>query len=161
MSYTDPLGAATEATATAKVVPTLPDVGATWIRTLMVPVIDEWMVQWYGYEPPKLIAFENELPPFRWPEFQSESGAFWVVVCVIVSLFVQWNVSPNAPAVTLGSKPAEALTIEMSTVAACACSVITRNRDAASTNAIERRIRSTPLRWSERRTGAGPARTVR
>jgi hypothetical protein len=48
MSYTDPLGAATEATATMNVVPTLPDVGVTWIRTLMMPVIDEWMVQWYG-----------------------------------------------------------------------------------------------------------------
>jgi hypothetical protein len=86
-----------------KIVPTLPDVGLTWIRTLMVPVIDEWMVQPYGYEPATLIAFENEPPPFRRPEFQSESGAFWVVVCVIESLFVQWIVSPNAPAVTLGS----------------------------------------------------------
>jgi hypothetical protein len=68
-----------------------------------------------------LIVFENELPPLRW-EFHSESGAFCVVVCVIVSLFVQQNVSANAPAATLESKPAEALTIEMSTVAACACS---------------------------------------
>jgi hypothetical protein len=27
-------------------VPTLPEGGVTWSRTLMVPVIDEWMAQW-------------------------------------------------------------------------------------------------------------------
>jgi hypothetical protein len=48
MSYADTLGAATDATATVNVVPTLPDGGVTWIRTLMMPVIDEWMVQWYA-----------------------------------------------------------------------------------------------------------------
>lgn len=46
MSYTDPLGAATEATATAKVVPGLPEGGVTWSRTLMVPVIVKGMAQW-------------------------------------------------------------------------------------------------------------------
>ena len=82
------------------------------------------------------------------------------MVCVIVSLFVQRNVSANAPAAALESKPAEALTIEMSTVAACACSAITKNRDAARTNAIERRIRNPPFP-SREAYGAEPTRMVR
>jgi hypothetical protein len=127
---------------------------------LIVPVIDEWMVQWYGYEPAKLIAFENELPPFRRPEFQSESGAFWVVVCVIVSLFVQWNVSPNArssPRVEAGRSAHDR---DVHRFRACLLRH-RRNRDVTSINAIERRISTPLLRFLERCTVAGPARMVR
>lgn len=64
------------------------------------------------------------------------------MVCVMRSLFVQWNVSPMSPVAVVGSNPAETPTIEMSTVAARASPAINRKSDAPSTSAIDRRIRA-------------------
>jgi hypothetical protein len=78
------------------------------------------------------------------------------VVCVIVSLFVERNVSVNAPAAALESKPAEALTIEMSTVAACACSAITKNKGCRENQRDRATYPQSSLPFSERCTAPSP-----
>ncbi len=79
------------------VAPTAPDDGPTWIGSLTEPVIEVWMLQWYGYEPAKSTVFENELPAAMLPLFHRANGPFCVDVWVMLSLFVQSNVSPMAP----------------------------------------------------------------
>ena len=77
------------------------------------------------------------MPAVMFPEFHRESCPFCVVVCVMPSSLVQWDVSAMAPVAVVRSNPAETPTI-----------------------AIERRTR-VPLRSWGRSTAPGPGGMVR
>lgn len=99
------------------------------------------------------------LPAAMLPLFHRESGPFCVDVCVMVSLFVQWNVSPMAPVAAAGSNPWLTPTIEVSTVAARASPATSSIRTAVITTAIDAACAPpSVLRSSTRR---GPVRMVR
>jgi len=126
-------------------VPTLPDAGLTRSGTFTVPfMVSGWIVQWYGYEPAKLIVLEKVLAATMWPEFHSESGLFCVLVWSIESLFFHVNVVPMAPDAVFGLKPAVEFTIEMLMVAARASPATVNARTVARTSAIERRMPNSP-----------------
>ena len=70
--------------------------------TVIVPVMNEWIVQWYGYTPAVLNVKEYMSPGASRPE--SQTAVSDVDVCVIPPMFTQQTVVPTGTVTSAGSK---------------------------------------------------------
>ena len=69
---------------------------------MIVPVMNGWAVQWYGYVPAVLNMYVNVSPLAKDPESKTPSSD--VAVCVVWPVFVQQTVVPTGTVMSAGSK---------------------------------------------------------
>jgi hypothetical protein len=72
--------------------------------TVIVPVIDGWIVQWYGNEPAESNVCEPD-PPDGNDTLNPSPVAVWSIASAGASLFVQVTVSPTSIVTDEGEKP--------------------------------------------------------
>ena len=69
---------------------------------MIVPVMNGWAVQWYGYVPAVLKVYVNVSPLAKDPESKTSSSD--VAVCVVSPVFVQQMIVPTGTVMSAGSK---------------------------------------------------------
>ena len=77
--------------------------------TVIVPVMNEWIVQWYGYTPALSNVKEYMSPGDSNPE--SQTAVSDVDVCVIWPMFTQQTVVPTGTVTSAGSKKSSSMLI--------------------------------------------------
>lgn len=130
-----------EVSVIVKVVVVVPVAGETLIGTFTIAVIEGWIEQWYGKDPAaRSVTADDVAPDARLPVFQSESGAFWVELCVAEPPLCQDTVPPCATLTDVGEKkksPTE-------TVAADAGGAASRTMDRTNAATSTRRMSRPP-----------------